>query len=92
MNSNIIIEREKPIIDEICDINKYDSNIRHLLYIIIPAFIMKYGIEKEKVVINTFKETKIISSNKEDKTIKAYYSSTPKMVDGDFQTRKYIHA
>ncbi len=90
MNSNIIIEREKPIIDEICDINKYDSNIRHLLYIIIPAFIMKYGIEKEKVVINTFKETKIISSNKEDKTIKAYYSSTPKMVDGDFQTRKYM--
>ncbi len=90
MNSNLIIEREKPLIDEICDLYHYDSNIRHLLYIIIPAFIMKYGFDKEKVIINTFKETKIINSDKEDEIVKAYYSSTPRMVDGDFQTRKFM--
>lgn len=90
MNSNLIIEREKPIIDEICDLYHYDSNIRHLLYIIIPAFIMKYGFDKEKVIINTFKDTKIINSDKEDDIVKAYYSSTPRMIDGDFQTRKFM--
>lgn len=90
MNSNLIIEREKSIIDEICDLYHYDSNIRHLLYIIIPAFIMKYGFDKEKVIINTFKDTKIINSDKEDDIVKAYYSSTPRMIDGDFQTRKFM--
>ena len=51
---------------------------------------MKYGFDKEKVIINTFKETKIINSDKEDEIVKAYYSSTPRMVDGDFQTRKFM--
>ena len=44
MNSNLIIERELKNIDEISDLYGYDSNIRHLLYIIIPAFVIKYGI------------------------------------------------
>ena len=90
MNSNLVIEREKPIIDEICDMYNYDSNIRHLLYIIIPAFIIKYGYEKEKIIINTFKETKIINSEKEDNIIRAYYSSTPRILEGNYQTRKHM--
>ena len=48
MNSNLIIERELKSIDEISDLYGYDSNIRHLLYIIIQAFVIKYGISKEK--------------------------------------------
>ena len=55
MNSNSVIEREKEYIDEISNRYDYDSNIRHLLYIIIPAFIIKYGLDKEKLVLNTFK-------------------------------------
>ena len=31
MNNNMIVYREKPIIDEICDIYHYDDNIRHIL-------------------------------------------------------------
>ena len=46
MNSNSIIEREKSYIEEICNFHNYDSNLRHLLYIIITAFIIKYGIAK----------------------------------------------
>ena len=63
MDSNSIIEREKAYIDEISNKYDYDSNIRHLLYIIIPAFIIKYGIDKEKLVLNTFRDIRIISSN-----------------------------
>lgn len=90
MDSNLLMEREKAFIEEISDKYQYDSNIRHLLYIIIPAFIIKYGYSKEKLILNTFKDIRIISSNKESKMIKAYYASTPKKVGEEFQTKKYM--
>lgn len=88
MNSNSVIEREKEYIDEISNRYDYDSNIRHLLYIIIPAFIIKYGLDKEKLVLNTFRDIRIISSNKESKYVRAYYLSTPYKSNGEFKTRK----
>ena len=77
MDSNLVIQREKVIIDQISDMYNYDSNIRHLLYIIIPAFIIKYGVQKEKLIINTFKQVRIISSDKQSEMVKAYFSSKP---------------
>ena len=90
MDNNSIIEREKHFIDEISDKYNYDSNIRHLLYIMIPAFIIKYGISKEKLVLNTFRNIRIMSSNKESKIIRAYYSSTPYKDINEYKTRKYM--
>ena len=90
MDFNKIMEREKNIIDQISNYYHYDSNIQHLLYVIISAFIIKYGINKEKLIINTFKETKIISSEKESEYIRAYFSSTPRKINGQYQTKKYM--
>ena len=90
MNSKLIIEREKKFIDEISDKYNYDSNIRHLLYIIIPAFIIKYGTNKEKLILNTFKNIKIRITNQEDKMVKAYYSSTPRKINNEYTTIKYM--
>lgn len=90
MDNNSIIEREKHFIDEISDKYNYDSNIRHLLYIMIPAFIIKYGISKEKLILNTFRNIRIMSSNKESKIIRAYYSSTPYKDINEYKTRKYM--
>lgn len=90
MNSNLIIEREKEFIDEISDKYGYDSNIRHLLYIIIPAFIIKYGTSKEKLILDTFKNIKIISTTKKDDRVKAYYSSIPKKDNDKYITSKYM--
>ena len=88
MNSKDLIEREKPYIDEICNKYNYDSNITHLLHIIIPAFILKYGISKEKLILNTFKDIKIINSNEENNMVKAYYYSTPIKIDNEIKTNK----
>ncbi|MBQ6497961.1 MAG: hypothetical protein IJI58_04535 [Bacilli bacterium] len=88
MNSNSIIEREKSYIEEICNFHNYDSNLRHLLYIIIPAFIIKYGIAKEKLILDTFKDIKISINPKESKIIKAYYLSTPTKVNNQYKTTK----
>lgn len=90
MDSNRIIEREKSYIDEISKMYNYDSNITHLLYIMIPAFIMKYGVQKEKLILNTFRDIKIISSDKESKIVKAYYSSTPTRLNDEIKTKKFM--
>lgn len=90
MDSNIIIEKEKQIIDDISDKYDYDSNIRHLLYVIIPAFIIKYGIQREKLILNTFKTIKIVKSNKINNTIKAFYSSTIKHQNNTYTTKRYM--
>ena len=88
MDNNKIIEKEKEFIDRISDKYNYDSNIRHLLYIIIPAFIIKYGIEKEKLILNTFENIRIISSSRQDSRVLAYYTSDPILLDNKYVTRK----
>lgn len=91
MNENYILEREKPYIEEISNKYQYDSNIKHILYLMIPAFIIKYGTSKEKLILNTFNDIQIIKSNKESKMVKAYYSSTPKKRNNnDFITKKFM--
>ena len=90
MDSNLVIEREKDYIDKISDQYNYDSNIRHLLYIIIPAFIIKYGVSKEKLILNTFRDIRIKISPKESRYVRAYYYSMPIKKDSVFTTRKYM--
>lgn len=90
MDSNLVIEKEKPFIDQISDKYDYDDNIRHLLYIIIPAFIIKYGIKNESLILNTFRDIRIIKSDKQDRYVKAYYSSHPIYEDGKYSTVKFM--
>ena len=90
MDSNLIIEKERVYIDQISDKYNYDDNLRHLLYIIIPAFIIKYGFKNEKLILNTFKDIQIINSDKEDKYIKAYYSSKIRVINGEYSTIKFM--
>lgn len=68
----------------------YNSDIKHLLYIIIPAFIIKYNIKNQNKIINTFKEVPITIINKEDRVHQAYYTSIPSIIDNKIKTQKYI--
>lgn len=88
MDINLIISKEKPFIDKICTEYNYDNNIRHLLYTIIPAFIIKYGVSREKLILNTFRDTRIIISEEKNKYIKAYYSSKPYRNGNGYKTNK----
>ena len=89
MNHNLV-EKYIPLVDEISNKYNYDSNIKHLLYLIIPAFITKYTLSKEKIITNTFKETKIIISKNKDKSIQAYYTSIPSYYNDKIITTKQI--
>lgn len=88
MNKNLI-ERYIKQIDEISKKYNYDSNITHLLYLIIPAFITKYKY-KEQLILNTFKNIPIIISNQKSEHINAYYTSIPSYQDNKIITKKYI--
>lgn len=90
MDFKLVIEKEKPFIDQISDKYDYDDNIRHLLYIIIPAFIIKYGIKNESLILNTFRDIRIIKSDKQDRYVKAYYSSHPVYENGKYSTVKFM--
>lgn len=90
MNENSILEREKSFVDRLGEKYQYDSNILHLLYVIVPAFIIKYGLEKERMIQNTLENIPILISKEKSKTTKAFYTSTLKKVDKTVQTEKFI--
>lgn len=90
MDSNLVIQQEKAFIDNICDGYNYDNNIRHLLYIIIPAFIIKYGFNKEKLILNAFRDIRIMITNEKRDFVKAFYSSKPILENGEYKTVKYM--
>ena len=90
MDTNLDIQRQKQFVDQISDLYEYDNNIRHLLYVIIPAFVIKYGVSKEKMIQNAFRDIRIIVSNEKDKFVKAYYSSKLKFEKDEYKTIKYM--
>lgn len=88
MNSNLI-NKYIPKINNISLKYHYDNNIKHLLYLIIPAFITKYK-HKEQLIINTFTNTPIIISNQQNNYINAYYTSIPTYNGNNIITNKFI--
>ena len=68
----------------------YPNNITHLLYLIIPAFIVKYGIENERVILDSFMKVPILIDDKQDQIYQAYYRSVPVFEDGKYSTHKGI--
>jgi len=56
---NMIINRCEDIVNNISKKHNYNENIKHLLYIIIPAFLLKYELRNEKQIIKVFNEIKI---------------------------------
>ena len=85
-----LIEKYLPFIQNLSNTYSYDSNITHLLYLIIPAFVTKYSIYQENLILNTFQNTKIITTSKKDKIVEAYYTSIPKYQNEQIITTKYI--
>lgn len=79
-----------PFVNELANQYQYNSNITHLLYLIIPAFISKYSLSKENLILNIFRQIKIIISPTHDKNIQAYYTSIPSFEENKIITTKFI--
>ena len=87
---NNLIEQEIKFSDELAKKYNYPDNITHLLYLIIPAFIIKYKTTNRLIIENCFQTVPIFISGKQDKIYQAYYMSTPKYVNGEIETSKKV--
>ena len=77
-------------VDKKLSIYNYSSDIKHLLYIIIPAFIVKYDYKNKNKIYNVFKDVPLIETNEEDKRVQAFYTSIPKYIDKEIKTNKFV--
>ena len=78
------------IIDEISVKYQYPDNIKHLLYVLVPAFVIKYGLKKEHFILDCIKEIPIIITGKDDSRYQALYVSYP-YKDEKIKTKKAIY-
>ena len=85
-----MVDKYIKVVDEISLKYSYPDNIKHLLYVILPAFVIKYGIYKEEFIINCLNNIPIIITGKEDPKIQALYVSYPYFED-KIKTKKAIY-
>ena len=78
---NELIEQEIKFSNTIAAIYHYPDNITHLLYIIIPAFMIKYGMNHKQLLEECFSTVPIIIDDKQDQIYQAYYFSKPERKD-----------
>lgn len=65
-NIDSILNKYTIFVNNVSSHFRYDNNIKHVLYIIVPAFIIKYGIINERKILNTFENVKIVINDTED--------------------------
>lgn len=68
----------------------YSAVIKNLLYIIIPGFVLRYGIENEKIILNVFRETTIKINDTKNSIVQAYYQNLPYKIGNTIKTKKSI--
>ena len=93
MNSSemkILLTKYISFIDDVSLKYQYPDNIKHLLYVIVPAFVIKYGLKKEHFILNCLNEIPIIITGKEDTRYQALYVSYP-YKDNTIKTKKRIY-
>ena len=89
-NINPFLNKYIPLIDSICKEYHYNSNIKHLLYFIIPGFIVKYGTSNESAILECFKKVKIYINDTHDKFITASFNRTLRKDSNGYYTDKYV--
>ena len=85
-----LLTKYKSKIDLISEKYQYTNNIKHLLYIIIPAFVIKYGLKEEPLILNCLNEVPIFITGKEDPKYQALYISYPIEKNNEIKIKKQI--
>lgn len=87
---NRLINEEMEYSNKLESLYHYPSNITHLLYIIIPAFIIKYGTNNKQLIEKCFIDVPIKIDDKKDERYQAYYLSKPSYQNNEIVTSKKI--
>lgn len=88
---SLYLDKYKQFVDEISLKYNYSNNISHLLYVIVPAFVFKYGLREEKYILDIFRNVPIIIRERHDLVYQAAFSRNLKLSDNLYVTDKYIY-
>ena len=88
--NEMIINKYIPIINEIALKYHYDNNIKHLLYLIVPAFLQRYGLANERLIREVFSNVKIEIRENSTSLEEAFYTSIPFRKNGKIMTAQFI--
>ncbi len=89
-NINNFLNKYINFVDDISFNYRYDENIKHVLYLIVPAFVYKYDIGNESTILNVFRNVKINISGTEDKIVTATFNRSIVKKDNEYLTNKFI--
>lgn len=73
-NINEFLNKYISFVDNLSIKYNYSANIKHVLYLIIPAFVMKYGIKEERNILSCFDNVPVKISEVENKRCTAYFN------------------
>ena len=88
-NINQILNKYVAFVDEISSEFNYSTNIKHLLYVIVPAFVIKYGVDNESTILKCFRKVKVYISP-HSKNIQASFNRNLKKNEEGYYTEKFI--
>lgn len=64
-NINVFLDKYVNFINEFCNRKNYPDNIRHVFYLVVPAFVIKYGLKEETNILSCFENIPVyIGSSK----------------------------
>ena len=91
-NINEFLNKYIRFVDELSLNGSYPNNVRHVLYLIIPSFVLKYGLKYENMILNCFRETPIYINDKQDDHCTAFFGREMKVRNElpKYYTRKFV--
>lgn len=90
LNMDMFLNKYINFVNTVSNKFRYDNNIKHILYIIIPAFIIKYGIVNERKILNIFENVEILTTNVEDNCHIASFNRKIRKTSTEYKIDKKI--
>ena len=87
----LYLNKYRSFVDEISLKYNYTNNISHLLYVIVPAFVFKYGIREERYILDIFRNVPVIIRDRGDLVYQASFSRNLRTVNGEYVSDKCIY-
>lgn len=87
----LYLNKYRSFVDEVSLKYGYTNNISHLLYVIVPAFVFKYGLREEKYILDIFRNIPIIISDRGDLVYQASFARNLRQVNGEYMSDKCIY-
>lgn len=73
-NINDFLNKYIDFVNKLSEKYSYPANIKHVLYLIIPAFVVKYGIKEERIILNCFENVPVYINETGNKSFAAYFN------------------